>query len=244
MTDSASNKYSGEGGEVTADQLIAALRAERYRAQLERPNTFPTEQNWQYIITWRMEAIAPQLYNKYLLSWLTDKSLRTDFHRMALKYFPEYLCAIDRGVALSAVYGDISSCPEATLHIIDRCRLFDATYLLEILNTDNAEKDTAPFVADCLSSFQPDYTDSDVQAMRRLYREITALPPLGAVRESRGIFGREQRYICPAGHSNPGDAEYCQTCGLNIQGFTEQQAGKIEEFGQRIKLLERMIAKH
>ena len=243
MPDNQKNKQPGAEGQVTADELIAALRAERYRVQLERPNTFPTEQNWQYIISRSMDSIAPQLYKKYLLSWLTDKALRTDFHRMAMKYFPEYLRAIDRRVALSAVYGDIRSCPEATLHIIDECRLFDASYLQEILEDDNAETDPAPFVADCLSAFQPDYTDSDLQNMRGLYRALTSLAPVGSVHENRGIFGREQRYVCPAGHINPGDTEFCLTCGVNKYGFNEKQAANIEELKQRIKLLERLLAK-
>ena len=226
---------------ITADALIAAERAERYRIQLERPATFPTEQNWEYIINSRMEAIATQLYRKYLLSYLTDKALRTDFHQLALNKFPEYINVIDRNRAIDTVYSDILSAPDATLSLIINGRLFDADKLLSILNNDKAETDPAPFVAECMAAYQPEYNASDLGAMKQLYLSMRSLPPIGEIRESRGIFGRENKYICPQGHINTADNEYCDTCGTNIYGFTEKQEAIINSFKSRINALETLL---
>lgn len=227
--------------DITADALIAAERAERYKVQLDRPNTFPTEQNWVYIIENRMAAIAPQLYRKYLLSWLTAEDLRTDFHLLALKYFPEYITLIYRPAAIEAVYGDIKSSPEATLALINDCRLFDAPRLLTVLNDDDADVDPAPFVADCMAAYQPDYQVADLRDMKALYNAIIQLPPIGEIKESRGIFGRDSRYVCPHGHSNPADVEFCLTCGVDKNGFTETQKANIDAFRARIIILEKMF---
>ncbi|MDO5396257.1 MAG: hypothetical protein Q4F07_09900 [Bacteroidales bacterium] len=233
---------SASAENITADALIAAERAERYRIQLERPATFPTEQNWEYIINSRMEAIAPQLYRKYLLSYLTDKELRTDFHQLTLTKFPEYIKAIDRERAVDTIYSDILSAPDATISLIIDCRLFDADKLLSILNNDKAETDPAPFVAECMAAYQPEYNDSDLRVMKQLYISMRSLPPIGEIKESRGIFGRENKYICPHGHINNADNEYCDTCGTNIYGFTEKQEATITSFKSRINALEKLLS--
>lgn len=226
---------------ISADDLIAAERSERYRIQLDRPNTFPTQQNWEYIICCKMHGLATQLYRKYLLSWLTAQDMRTNYHTLALQYFPQYIVAIDRQSAVSAVYADVTSAPSATIEIINDCRLFDAKKLLELLSDAYSDSDPAPFVADCLAAYQPEYTAIDIADMKRLMVAIEQLPPIGEVKETRTIFGREIRYICPNGHSNPADACFCQTCGVDKYGFTDEQNANIENFKTRVKILERLL---
>lgn len=239
---------------VGADALIAAERAERYRIQLDRPDVFPSEQNWIYITDCRMASLARLLYRKYLVSWLTEPELRTNYHQLALKHFPLFINAIDRRHAIDTVYSDVTSSPEATLNLIADCRLFDARHLSHILNSDfpagtNTESaknscfDPAVFVVEALSAYQPDYTTRDLADMSDLLDDIHNLQPIGEVRETRGIFGRETRHICPNGHSMPADEEFCPTCGINSFGFTHAQAANIESFGQRITLLSQLLRK-
>lgn len=228
---------------VSADMLIAAERAERYRAQLDRPDVFPSRQNWQYITECRMDQLADLLYRKYLVSWLTEQNLRTDFHNDALECFPQFLMAIDREAALQTVYSDIASAPAATVALVEQCRLFDAGHLLDILHDQTSGGDPVVFVADCMSAYQPGYTDTDLEDMRILLGAMRNLEPLGQLRESRSIFGRETRYICPNGHSNAADCQFCQTCGRNRFGLTVSQAQNIDNFAGRITLLQRLLSK-
>lgn len=221
---------------VTADELIAAERAERYKIQLQRPDVFPAQTNWQYIIDNRMEMIAPELYRKFLVSWETPDDVRCDYHELAIRHFPEYLGIIDRRMAVATVYSDIQSSPSATIHLITDCRLFDAVQLLRIVKQGNVA-----FAADCLGAMQPEYDESDVRLLENLYSVISTVRPKGEIRDTRMIFGRETRYICPAGHSNPSDVEYCETCGLNIYGLNEDQNNAIEDFRSRISVLSRLL---
>jgi hypothetical protein len=221
---------------VSADQLIAAERAERYKRQLERPDVFPAASNWQYIIDNRMSLIGRELYRKYLVSWLTPSAERCDYHELALQRFSDYLNAIERKDAVEIVYSDITSAPEATKGLIADCRLFDAKKLYKILN----DGDIA-FVVDCLDTFQPTYSADDLRNMQRLILAIDNLEPLGEVREARSIFGRETKYICPEGHTNSAQQEFCATCGLNINGFTGEQVAVIREFRSRTKTLSGLL---
>ena len=227
--------------DVTADALIAAERAERYKVQLDRPDVFPAEQNWEYIIECRMGAIAAHLYRKYLVSWITDPELRTDYHQSALRNFPKYLGVIDRRVAVDTVYSDVTSAPDAALHLIVECRLFDARRLLALLDGDVAGEDPAPFVVDCMAAYQPEYSAADFSDMNALYKAVRSLAPIGEMREGRTIFGREVRYICPNGHSNPADHEFCDTCGVNQYGLNEEQMQCLDAFKTRLSLLSKML---
>ena len=74
---------------ISADELRAECLKERYSRQLTRPEVFPSEDNWKYIIDHRMTGIGSGLYRKYLVSWLLDESERCDYHLAALKYFPD-----------------------------------------------------------------------------------------------------------------------------------------------------------
>lgn len=178
---------------VTADELIAAERAERYRQQLDRPDVYPSAANWDYIIAYRMATLAPLLYRKYLMSCLTDEKIRTDYHELALEKFIPYLGAIDRADALDAVYGDVTSAPDSTLELIDRARLFSAPHLLAVLNgagvtgsgsgEDDDEHDSVAFVVDCLGTYQPEYNAHDLPAMQALFN---------AVKNADYDFDREQ----------------------------------------------------
>ena len=222
---------------VSADSLIATERAERYKRQLERPEVFPTAENWEYIIDTAMYQIAPELYRKYLMAWLTPAVNRSDFHDLALENFPEYLRAIPRADAVSAVYADVTSAPEATLAVILDCRLFDAPALQKILDHGGS----AGFVAECMNAYQEHYTRDDLRDMQLLYNEMMQLPAEGIMRETRSIFGRDLRYICPNGHSNPKDTDFCTQCGLNINGLNADQQAAIDRFGSRLQTLDRLL---
>lgn len=222
---------------VTADDLIVAERADKYKRQLQRPEVFPTAENWRYITENAMAEIAPELYRKFLVSWLTPQKDRSDFNLLALDSFATYLCAIDRDAALDAVYADTATAPDATLRLITDCRLFDANELLNLLD-HGADPG---FVALCAEAYQPDYTAEDVQDMLQLLRYFRRMPTRGVIRESRGIFGHETRYICQNGHSGPVDTEFCAQCGLNIFGFTQTQAAAIDRLEKRIRLLSGLL---
>jgi hypothetical protein len=223
---------------ITADELIAAERAERYKRQLERPDVFPAAANWQYIIDNKMSMIGRELYRKYLVSWLTPADERCDYHELALQRFSEYLSTIDRDEAVNIVYSDITSAPEATKGLISDCQLFDASKLYQILIDGDAV-----FAIECLGTFQPQYTDVDLHNMQRLVLAIENLEPLGEMRDMRSIFGKERKYICPEGHTNSAQQEFCATCGLNINGFNGEQVVFIRDFKSRTATLARLLSK-
>ncbi len=224
---------------ISADQLMAECLKVKYKRLLARPDIFPSEENWDYIIAHKMTDIGTELYRKYLVSATIYPSQRCDYHQIALKKFPEYLSAVDRRYAVSIIYSDVTSLPDATVELIIDCQLFDARKLTQIAG----HKGLYVFAVKCLAAFQPTYTESDLVDMITLKNVIDNPTPLGQVVANRALFKQEIRYICPNGHANDSTCEYCQTegCGLNINGLTQAQAQLIDEFDHRIQTLKSLL---
>lgn len=236
---------------VLADTLRAACLEHRYGIQLARPDVYPTDDQWTYIIEQHMGELAARLYRKYLVSWLTPEAERTEYHETTLKRFPQYARTIGedperRQRIIDAVYADITSSPDATARVIIDARLFDAPTLLDILHhTPADEPDPVPFVARAAVAYQPEYSAADLDDMRLLDDALNNLSPLGEIRSQRGLFREEKKYICPKGHSNDISVEFCDHpgCGLNIYGLNKTEADAIEDYHIRVSILGSMTTK-
>lgn len=223
---------------VTSDELKAECLKRRYRELLAKPDVFPSQSNWDYIIDHRMTGVGEGLYRKYLVSWLLPESQRCDYHEMALKEFPRYLKTVPRDYAMDVVYGDVVSSRSAFVSVVEECELFDCGRLFGL-----AESGDYALVVDLLGAFQPEYDGDDLDAMRSLVGFLEDRNNEGLVVRNRGMFKSEDRYVCPAGHSNPADVVFCghDGCGLNIQGYTEAQVRAIADFRLRISALQSLL---
>lgn len=233
---------------VSAEKLRAACLEQRYAKQLVRPDVYPTAEQWTYITGNFLGGLATRLYRKYLVSWLTPESERTPYHDDTLEYFPVYARTLgdnpeSRQAVIDAVYADITSAPEATLRVVIDAHLFDAPMLLDILHhTPADEPDPVPFVARAVVAYQPEYTAADLEDMRLLDDAMANLTPLGQIRTTKNIFREEKKYVCPNGHVNDIEAEFCNHpgCGLNIYGLTRDEAEAIDDYHTRVRILASM----
>ena len=225
---------------VTAEDLRAECLKERYRRLLAKPEVFPSDANWSYIIERRMDGIGPGLYRKYLVAFLTPERERCDFHLLALSRFPEWVRVVSREYALDVVYGDIKSSPEATLELVRNCELFDAGKLCDVLQDPSQRV----FVVEAMAAFQPEYDSAALEDMKMLRKMVGELPPTGSIKGARALFKSSTRFVCANGHDNDSEEEFCNRCGINILGFDERQMGIIDEFDRRIDALARLLYKY
>ena len=226
---------------VTADELNVETLRIKYERLLDRPEVFPSEANWDFLIQNKVfKGVAKKLYHKYLVASLVPEEQSTGWYKIALRKFPEYLCAIPRNVALDTVYSYINSKPEFTSRLINECQLFDAQRLAVTL-----QQGFRGFTVDCLTSYQPEYTLEDYRDMKMLDNMLSELVPLGTVEEKSGFFRRDNQYVCPSGHRNPSTEQYCATagCGIDIYGFTKPQRQNIEIFRSRLQALANLLEK-
>ena len=223
---------------VSCEQLRVEELRMRYEELLEDPSVYPTVDNWQFICDHRLEGLGHLLMAKYVTSLDRDELDREELHQVAIEQFPNYLQAVDRLYALEVVYEYSQAPDEVIVDLIRRCRLFDAARLLGWLRQDRVWE-----VMAVLDVYQPEYEPDDLESMRALSAAIHRLPAEGRVEERRGLFGVGMKYICPNGHVNAPDAEYCSHsgCGLNAQGLTADQVKRLEVLDTRIAALTHLM---
>lgn len=225
---------------ISADELRTEEIRLKYLNLLERPDVFPTRGNWKFIASNSMQGMARLLYQKFLTALTIDENDREQLHDIAIEEFPEYISAIDRTEAIDALYSDVTTVSDITVDIIRRNNLFDAKSLLKLIETGHTD-----IAVQILDVYQPSYSESDIRPMEKLLERIDRLPRIGYIEHRSGIFGASEKFICPDGHSNPADTEYCTHagCGKNARGLTEPQEYAINLLSNRIEALKELLKK-
>lgn len=209
---------------------------QRYMELLQRVDVYPTKSNWQYISESGMRGLCRLLYGKYLTALTIDDSDRDTLHDVAVEEFPRYLASVDFQEAIDTIYDDVDTDTGAAVKLIRECGLFDARRLLMLLSQNHMR-----LVLNVIDVYRREYDETELVAMKRLASALDELPELGRIESRQGIFGRQARYICPAGHTNPADSIYCSHCGLDICGVSEEDRTNIELFKKRMQALEYLV---
>ncbi len=223
---------------VSADDLKVECLRRKYCDLLSQPEVFPSEENWEFIISYRLHGLGSKLYRKFLVSHLLDEDQRSDYHLSAIRNFPRYLRAVDRADAIATVYSDPLTSAGAFVSLVHECQLFDCEQIGELI-----DKGYPDLAAELLDAFQPEYDGDTIDAMQFLLSKFDSIPALGSIEIHKGMFKTERRYICPDGHSNPHDAIYCceAGCGKDIRGLTADNRRAIELFSERVEILREML---
>ena len=225
---------------ITAEELRLEELRQRYLELIERPDVFPARKNWEFISAHSMEGLAVALYRKYLAALTIDDNDREQLHDIAIEEFPKYIATVNMAEAAEALYGDIHTARNETLALIRANGLFDANHLIKLI--DEGELD---FALQVLDVYKPEYDFADIEPMEMLLTRFDCLPMTGRIESRHGIFGSSEKYICPDGHVNPAESEYCKhsDCGKNARGLTEAQEKSILAFSKRITALKSLLSK-
>lgn len=224
---------------ISAEQLRVEELRLKYLELIDRPDVFPTRANWQFITSNSMRGLAKPLYRKYLTALTIDDNDREQLHDIAVEEFPKYIASIDRFEAIKALLSDITTVPENTATLIRDNNLFDADSLIDLIDRGDLH-----FALALLDVYQPDYSREDLAAMEELLDRIDSLPQTGSITRRGSFFGEKEMYICPDGHSNSADTEYCRHagCGKNARGLTQQEENTIKLFSNRLSALRSLFA--
>jgi uncharacterized protein YbjQ (UPF0145 family) len=149
-----------------------------------------------------------------------------------------YVKKFDRNISIPYLYGLLPEYDSKILEIIFSCNLFDTEQITKL-----ADKNLS-FAIKLLSAQKDFYTCTDITEMKALLTKLDNLPDKGEMTEAKlGLFGKEQEtFICPNGHKNNKNKEFCSICGKNIKGLNKNEVDKIEQFRNKIKVLTDMIA--
>jgi len=227
-----------ENSIVTAEELTAECLKLKYAELLRNRDVFPSKNNWEYICQHRMSELSSLLYQKFLIAENTPENQRIEFHKLAITHFPIFLQCIGYDDAVDTIYRDTTTNVTVTINIVIKANLFNVQGILSMLTAGQVCA-----AAKMLIAHKPSYSHRDLQEMKALLDAFRELPDAGYIETSK--FIGTEKYICPNGHSNRFDAEFCshKDCRLNIKGLTINEVNCITDFADRIDALEALLSR-
>lgn len=223
--------------EITAEELRVEILRRKYIQLLKQPDIFPSLKNWEFIISNRLGGeIAPLLYHKYLVALSTPTIDRVESHQLAISHFPKYLASLSYEDALNALYSDTDTLTDESVKLAERNNLFSASRILKMIDRGELQK-----AVRFLMIFKPVYRQEDYVKMLGLLRRLKSLPEIGSVELNKSFFASSMRYICPDGHSNGPDCVFCEQCGKDKYGLTQEMYQSIKVYENMVNVLGEMF---
>lgn len=199
----------------------------------------PKSSELNFIMDNNMWELAPSLYEYYTTpNYAIDK-------RPIDERFPIILSILPYNTAVQFIYNDYLTFEKYAYPLIKENKLFCASKVLEILREGNLEAGI-----NLLDTEKRSYTRDDVKYMESIIDILDNLPNKGQITEVKaGAFSSKmvEVYICPLGHKNDRDTEYCThgatypLCGLNIKGLKQEQVQIINAFRDRVTIIKDLL---
>lgn len=127
---------------------------------------------------------------------------------------------------------------KSIIQLIKKCKLFDASQILNICNKDIHEGIN-------FLSIDSDYYDKqEISLMNKICDIYNNLPDTGKIEKViSGVFNKkeEEKFICERGHKNQVDKRFCESCSLDIKGIHSKEAKIIDAFKERVDILNELI---
>ncbi len=195
----------------------------------------PTHEEWNFILSHNLVELLPYLYECFIYASENNQEHPT------IHLFPQLLSAADYRSSVEVVYKDYPKRHNYIYTYISSNNLFSPENIIELLQEGNID-----LAIDLLKINKLEYSEDDLAKMKEISSIIGNLPIKGKKTEvKKGLLSSklEEKYVCPNGHMNDKDEEYCITCGQNIMGLTSDQVYVINAFNDKIAVLDRLLVK-
>ena len=198
----------------------------------------PTEKQWKIIQSDPHDEYAIPLIKVYLGRLQVDPSSGYIETNDLFSHISESISLFSQPTAIEAAYTLIQANQSKGISLIQKNHLFNAKAISELI--DKGMIDTA---CELLYVTQPFYNANDLSDMKALSEKIHHLPERGKIKMVKGgVFSKDaEKYICPDGHVNNKDVEYCKECGKNICGLTKDNVEALEKFDRTVEALEYLL---
>ncbi len=213
-----------EVSQVSYSQIRRQYLIVLYKQTLKAGTKF-SEKDWENILSFNLSEIAPELTAEYLrlLTVHYDDYAFTAYRDSFAEKFEEYLSRQDKSVAADALYPFLDSNPAIIVGLVVKYELFNPKVVLNQLKAGNLS-----IALDLLRCHKDYYTREDLAEMQEIVKTLDNLPDRGSMQMVKGgLFSKkeEEMYVCPNGHKNYKEEQYCLEpgCGLNIKGLSKNQ---------------------
>jgi uncharacterized protein YbjQ (UPF0145 family) len=231
------NERESENESVSSD--LVNLELFKLNWENRSKERTPKSSELNFIMDNNLWELAPSLYEYYTApNYAEDK-------RPIDERFPMILSLLPYDTAVQLIYNDYLRFERYAYPLIKENKLFCASKVLDILREGYLEEGIG-----LLDTEKSAYTHDDLKSMESIVEILDSLPDEGQITEVKaGAFSSKmvEVYICPLGHKNEKDTEYCTHgvtlpfCGLNIKGLKEEHVQKINAFRDRVKVIRDLL---
>lgn len=223
-------------GTISANKLNIELFKERWATRDK--NLTPKQSEVQFIMENGLWELAASLYDYYVIPRAYGDKVRPIDEK-----FPIILSAMGYKDIVGFIYKDYSSRRSYAYSLIKDNSLFNAECILELLQNNHISE-----AIELLETEKTEYDDADVKAMEDICAFLDNLPEKGKIEEVKGgLLSSKmvEKYICPNGHKNDKEYEFCQEydCGLNIKGLTRNEVNIINMFKDKVRIIKALLKK-
>lgn len=220
-------------GTITANKISIELFKERWANRDN--NLFPKQKELNFIMENALWELAASLYEYYVIPRIIDEVRPID------EKFPIILSAMSYNDIVQFIYKDYSLRRTCAYDLIKDNNLFNAEKILELLHNDQISE-----AIELLETEKAEYDESDAKVMEEICAFFDNLPNKGKIEEVKGgLLSSKmvEKYICPKGHKNDKEFEFCQeyNCGLNIKGLTRKEINIINAFKDKVRVIKTLL---
>ena len=175
--------------------------------------------------------IVEKLVSKYIKLHEMNLSL----HEKVLSSITKYLSLLPKKEVADIIYAKVDEYP-AIKTLVKDCCLFSPSHVLDIAKRN--PKLSIQFLAAKADFYQRE----DLVLMKEVLKVYDSMPNTGKIEMVKGglLSKDEEKFICEHGHKNKKDVEFC-SCGINIKGLTEAEVRLIEDFRERVEVIEELL---
>ena len=219
-----SHEQTGKSGIVTQDFIDIELKKRFIIKSIN--NGEEIETNWKYFLyEYPQKEIVQNLLNRYIdYNYLESEE----------EFIERYLTLLPKSDIVDNVYSMYQKNNERIGLLIKRCLLFSPKHVLELIKVN---KHLAIALLDTKKDF---YQEEDLIIMKEIIKVINQLPNTGNFEIVKGgiLSKQQEKFICENGHRNKKDVEFCEICGRNIKGLTQDEVTKTRQFIEIVEIIE------
>lgn len=220
---------------ISAEYLMSERLKRKYLQRFAENH--PTSEDWEYILSHDMPELADVLYKAFISS--NFKEVDYEAGKVTQQNFPIYLSKLDYDKAVKVVYADVETAPRTSSSLIKNLNLFHAASIFQLI-----KKNRYDIAIGLLDSDKATYTKDDLLDMKAIVEDFNNLPNVGSIQMVKGglLQKDSEKYICPNGHKNPSDTDFCIECGKNIKGLTQREMDAIADFAEKVEVLDQILS--
>lgn len=198
-------------------------------------NTHLSKEDWNFLLNYPIVEISSKILDIYINQLINPELSNESIRENTAKYFT----LLEEDYSTKILYQSLLTNPNSTLRVIRISNLFSPEKLYNIINEIHLDT-----LVSCINVGKKHYSKNDLDYMEKIELYLDNLENLGKIEMTKSVLGKtKEKYICPDGHSNNAEIEYCsnESCYKNIKGISIKQNQIINKYKLRIKSLKKMM---